>query len=134
MRREAAPKRARLVRCVPPLITCWFSVRTASASTQKMFQLSMSVLYTPHAPSWFLQLSQAVSTMWFPGTQDRIPEIAKRSRCCPGTAVAPAAWRAGKADSALRRGGPLLRVAADRFDGPECGTKGAQAGRGTPAK
>jgi hypothetical protein len=33
-----------------------------------------------------------------------------------------------------RRGGPLLRVAADRFDGLECGNKGAQAGRGTPAQ
>ena len=33
-----------------------------------------------------------------------------------------------------RRGGPLLRVAADRFSGTECGTKGAQAERGTPAQ
>ncbi len=34
-----------------------------------------------------------------------------------------------------RRGGPALRgVAADRFDGLECGNKGAQAGRGTPAQ
>ncbi|WP_160300747.1 hypothetical protein [Kiritimatiella glycovorans] len=34
-----------------------------------------------------------------------------------------------------RRGGPALRwVAADRFDGQECGSKGAQAGRGTAAR
>ena len=32
-----------------------------------------------------------------------------------------------------RRGGPA-RVAADRFEGPECGKKGAQAGRGTAVR
>ena len=65
-----------------------------------------------------------------PGAESVLP------RNCPSFAKtlrrvnsAPAAWRSGKADCALRRVGALHSVAADRFCGPECGNPSTGSGQ-----
>jgi len=131
---------------VPLFENSWFSVGANLAITQNLYGCRVYALLS------FLSKSSAGRRRPPPPTEKPFTTLGMQSqthcsRKCETQAfaigVAPTMPRNCRSARRMegrisglrhrRRGGPA-RVAADRFEGPECGKKGAQAGRGTAVR